>query len=238
MPNTSDYLAEADQFSAHNYHPLPVVLEKGEGVWVWDVDGNKYLDCLAAYSAVNQGHRHPRIVEAAKRQLDKLTLTSRAFHNDMMGPFLRQLCELTGYTKALPMNTGAEAVETAIKAARRWGYRVKGIPQDKAEIIVHTTVVAIHPNATRAEIAAGSKTGGAITASMSLVNASTGDVMVRSVDTKSSDNIWAFNQVSNDDPAVNLIFRSWGNSMRRGILHLQGRSSDPLAQPIKLKEQQ
>ena len=136
MPNTNDYLAEVDQFSAHNYHPLPVVLEKGEGVWVWDVDGNKYLDCLAAYSAVNQGHRHPRIVEAAKRQLDKLTLTSRAFHNDMMGPFLRQLCELTGYTKALPMNTGAEAVETAIKAARRWGYRVKGIPKDKAEIIV------------------------------------------------------------------------------------------------------
>lgn len=136
MPNTNDYLAEADQFSAHNYHPLPVVLEKGEGVWVWDVEGNKYLDCLAAYSAVNQGHRHPRIVEAAKRQLDKLTLTSRAFHNDMMGPFLRQLCELTGYTKALPMNTGAEAVETAIKAARRWGYRVKGIPKDKAEIIV------------------------------------------------------------------------------------------------------
>lgn len=136
MPNTNDYLAEADQFSAHNYHPLPVVLEKGEGVWVWDVDGNKYLDCLAAYSAVNQGHRHPKIVEAAKQQLDRLTLTSRAFHNDMMGPFLRQLCELTGYTKALPMNTGAEAVETAIKAARRWGYRVKGIPQDKAEIIV------------------------------------------------------------------------------------------------------
>ena len=110
--------------------------------------------------------------------------------------------------------------------------------RDKAEIIVHTTVVAIHPNATRAEIAAGSKTGGAITASMSLVNASTGDVMVRSVDTKSSDNIWAFNQVSNDDPAINLIFRSWGNSMRRGILQLQGRSSDPLAQPIKMKEQQ
>ncbi len=136
MPSTNEYLAEADQFSAHNYHPLPVVLERGDGVWVWDVDGNKYLDCLAAYSAVNQGHRHPAIVEAAKKQLDKLTLTSRAFHNDMMGPFLRQLCELTGYTKALPMNTGAEAVETAIKAARRWGYRVKGIPNDKAEIIV------------------------------------------------------------------------------------------------------
>jgi ornithine--oxo-acid transaminase len=136
MPSTKEYLTEADQFSAHNYHPLPVVLERGEGVWVWDVEGNKYLDCLAAYSAVNPGHRHPKIVDAAKRQLDRLTLTSRAFHNDMMGPFLRQLCELTGYTKALPMNTGAEAVETAIKAARRWGYRVKGIPQDKAEIIV------------------------------------------------------------------------------------------------------
>ena len=136
MPNTNEYLAEADRFSAHNYHPLPVVLERGEGVWVWDVDGKKYLDCLAAYSAVNQGHCHPKIVEAAKQQLDRLTLTSRAFHNDMMGPFLRQLCELTGYAKALPMNTGAEAVETAIKAARRWGYRVKGIPRDKAEIIV------------------------------------------------------------------------------------------------------
>lgn len=136
MPSTKEYLAEAEQFSAHNYHPLPVVLERGEGVWVWDVDGKKYLDCLAAYSAVNQGHRHPKIVEAAKQQLDKLTLTSRAFHNDLMGPFLRQLCEMTGYTKALPMNTGAEAVETAVKAARRWGYRIKGIPQDKAEIIV------------------------------------------------------------------------------------------------------
>ena len=136
MPSTLEFLAEADQFSAHNYHPLPVVLERGEGVWVWDVDGKKYLDCLAAYSAVNQGHRHPKIVEAAKQQLDKLTLTSRAFHNDKMGPFLRQLCEMTGYTKALPMNTGAEAVETAVKAARRWGYNVKGIPRDKAEIIV------------------------------------------------------------------------------------------------------
>ena len=136
MTSTQEYLAEAEQFSAHNYHPLPVVLERGEGVWVWDVDGKKYLDCLAAYSAVNQGHRHPRIVEAAKQQLDKLTLTSRAFHNDLMGPFLRQLCEMTGYTKALPMNTGAEAVETAVKAARRWGYRIKGIPKDKAEIVV------------------------------------------------------------------------------------------------------
>jgi hypothetical protein len=110
--------------------------------------------------------------------------------------------------------------------------------RDKAEIVVHTTIVAIHPNATRAQVAAGSKEGGSITASMALVNASTGNVMVRSVDTKSSDDIWAFNQVSNDDPAINLIFRSWGNSMRRGILQLQGRSNDPLAQPINLKEQQ
>jgi len=136
MPSTADYIAEADQYGAHNYHPLPVVLERGEGAWVWDVEGNKYLDCLSAYSAVNQGHRHPAIIQAAKRQLDRLTLTSRAFHNDEMGPFLRELCELTGYQKALPMNTGAEAVETAIKAVRRWGYRVKGIPDDRAEIIV------------------------------------------------------------------------------------------------------
>jgi ornithine--oxo-acid transaminase len=136
MTTTAEYLAEAECFSAHNYHPLPVVLERGEGEWVWDVDGKKYLDCLSAYSAVNQGHRHPAIVAAAKEQLDKLTLTSRAFHNDQMGPFLRQLCELTGYEKALPMNTGAEAVETAIKAVRRWGYQVKAIPDDKAEIIV------------------------------------------------------------------------------------------------------
>jgi ornithine--oxo-acid transaminase len=136
MPSTTDYLAEAERYSAHNYHPLPVVLDRGEGEWVWDVDGNKYLDCLSAYSAVNQGHRHPAIVAAAKKQLDRLTLTSRAFHNDQMGPFLRELCELTKYEKALPMNTGAEAVETAIKAVRRWGYRVKGIPDDQAEIIV------------------------------------------------------------------------------------------------------
>ncbi len=134
--NNTDFLAEVDQYSAHNYHPLPVVLTRGEGAWVWDVEGNKYLDCLAAYSAVNQGHRHPAIVQAAKEQLDRLTLTSRAFHNDQMGPFLHELCELTGYEKALPMNTGAEAVETAIKAVRRWGYQVKGIPADQAEIIV------------------------------------------------------------------------------------------------------
>ncbi len=133
--NTSDYLAEVERYSAHNYHPLPVVLTRGEGAWVWDIEGNKYLDCLAAYSAVNQGHRHPAIVKAAREQLDRLTLTSRAFHNDQMGPFLHELCDLAGYEQALPMNSGAEAVETAIKAARRWGYRVKGIAADQAEII-------------------------------------------------------------------------------------------------------
>jgi ornithine--oxo-acid transaminase len=132
----TDYLAEVDRYSAHNYHPLPIVLERGEGAWVWDVEGKKYLDCLAAYSAVNQGHRHPAIVEAAKAQLDRITLTSRAFHNDQMGPFLHDLCEFAGYERALPMNSGAEAVETAIKAVRRWGYRVKKIPADKAQIIV------------------------------------------------------------------------------------------------------
>jgi ornithine--oxo-acid transaminase len=131
-----DYLSEVDRFSAHNYHPLPIVLERGDGAWVWDVEGKRYLDCLAAYSAVNQGHRHPAIIEAAKAQLDRITLTSRAFHNDQMGPFLRELCELAGYERALPMNSGAEAVETALKAVRRWGYRVKGIPADKARIVV------------------------------------------------------------------------------------------------------
>jgi ornithine--oxo-acid transaminase len=138
MTTTSaiDYLSEVDRYSAHNYHPLPIVLEKGDGAWVWDVEGKRYLDCLAAYSAVNQGHRHPAIVEAAKDQIDRITLTSRAFHNDQMGPFLRELCELSGYQRALPMNSGAEAVETALKAVRRWGYRVKGIPADKARIVV------------------------------------------------------------------------------------------------------
>jgi ornithine--oxo-acid transaminase len=131
-----DYLSEVDRYSAHNYHPLPIVLERGEGAWVWDVEGKKYLDCLAAYSAVNQGHRHPAIIAAAKDQLDRITLTSRAFHNDQMGPFLHELCTLAGYERALPMNAGAEAVETAIKAVRRWGYRVKQIPADKARIIV------------------------------------------------------------------------------------------------------
>jgi ornithine--oxo-acid transaminase len=130
------FLEEAERYSAHNYRPLPVVLERGEGVWVWDVDGKRYLDMLSSYSALNQGHRHPDIVQAAREQLDRITLTSRAFHNDVMGPFLRELCTLLGYEKALPMNTGAEAVETAIKLVRKWGYQVKGVAPDRAEIIV------------------------------------------------------------------------------------------------------
>jgi len=126
---------EAERFSARNYKPLPVVLSRGEGCWVWDVDGNRYLDMLSAYSALNQGHRHPAVLAALREQAEAITLTSRAFHNDRMGPFLRELCEMTGFEKALPMNTGAEAVETAIKAARKWGYTVKGVPEGQAQII-------------------------------------------------------------------------------------------------------
>lgn len=133
---TQAFLEEADRWSAHNYHPLPIVITRGEGVWVWDVEGTRYLDCLSAYSALNQGHRHPRIIATLEEQAGLCTLTSRAFHNDKMGPFLRQLCELLGYDKALPMNTGAEAVETAIKAVRKWGYQIKGVPEGAAEIIV------------------------------------------------------------------------------------------------------
>jgi ornithine--oxo-acid transaminase len=133
---TAQYLEDAERYSAHNYHPLPVVLTRGEGIWVWDVEGRRYLDMLSAYSAVNQGHAHPRIVQALMDQAQRLPLTSRAFHNDRMGPFLKRLCEISGYDKALPMNTGAEAVETAIKAVRKWGYEIKGVPADQAEIIV------------------------------------------------------------------------------------------------------
>lgn len=133
---TQDHLQVAEQYSAHNYKPLPVVLSRGEGVYVWDVEGRRYLDMLSAYSALNQGHRHPRIVAALVEQAGRLTLSSRAFHNDVMGPFLRRLCELTGYEQALPMNTGAEAVETAIKAARKWGWHVKGVADGEQEIIV------------------------------------------------------------------------------------------------------
>jgi len=134
---TSEELIKIDeQYGAHNYHPLPIVIAKGEGVWVWDVEGNKYMDMLSAYSALNQGHRHPRIVKVAHEQLDRLTLTSRAFYNDKLPLFLKKVAEITGMEMVLPMNTGAEAVETALKAARKWGYYVKGVEKDKAEIIV------------------------------------------------------------------------------------------------------
>ncbi len=131
-----EYVGLEDQYGAHNYKPLDVVLSRGKGVWVWDVDGNKYLDCLAAYSAVNQGHCHPKIMQAMMAQAEKLTLTSRAFRNDQLGPFYKELCELTHSHKVLPMNSGAEAVETAIKTVRKWGYTVKGVAENQAEIIV------------------------------------------------------------------------------------------------------
>ncbi|MCD4784144.1 MAG: ornithine--oxo-acid transaminase [Candidatus Eremiobacteraeota bacterium] len=136
MTNTQKIIQETEKYGANNYHPLSVVLVKGEGVWVWDADGRKYMDMLAAYSALNQGHRHPAIIRAMEEQANKITLTSRAFNNDRMGSFLKRLCEIAGFKKALPMNTGAEAVETAIKAARKWGYMVKKVQKDKAEIIV------------------------------------------------------------------------------------------------------
>ncbi|GLZ81633.1 ornithine--oxo-acid transaminase [Actinorhabdospora filicis] len=125
-----------DRFGAHNYHPLPVVLAHGEGAWVTDVEGRRYLDLLSAYSAMNFGHRHPRLIAAAHAQLDRLTLTSRAFHNDRLGRFVADLAALTGMDAVLPMNTGAEAVETGIKAARRWGYTRKGVPDGRARVIV------------------------------------------------------------------------------------------------------
>jgi len=133
---TKDFIEIEEKFGAHNYHPLDVVINKAQGVWVYDVDGKKYLDCLAAYSAVNQGHCHPRILKALKDQAEKVTLTSRAFRNDQLPMLYKELCELTGYETVLPMNSGAEAVETALKAARKWGYKVKGIKNNAAEIIV------------------------------------------------------------------------------------------------------
>jgi ornithine--oxo-acid transaminase len=132
----TDYIATEARFGAQNYEPLPVVLSRGEGVWVWDTDGNRYLDCLSAYSAVNQGHCHPKILAAMMDQAAKLTLTSRAFHNDQLGAFYEEIAALTGSHKVLPMNSGAEAVESAIKAVRKWGYEVKGVPDGQAEIIV------------------------------------------------------------------------------------------------------
>lgn len=136
--DTAAYIALEEQYGAHNYHPLDVVLTRGRGVWVWDVDGNKYLDCLSAYSAVNQGHCHPRIIDALVRQAQRLTLTSRAFRNDQLGLFYKEVCELTNSHMVLPMNSGAEAVESVIKAVRKWGYRCKGVPEGRAEIIGFT----------------------------------------------------------------------------------------------------
>jgi ornithine--oxo-acid transaminase len=136
MQNSQYFIQLEDEYGAHNYHPLDVVIEKGQGVWVYDVDGNRYLDCLSAYSALNQGHNHPKIRQAMVDQLEKLTLTSRAFRNDKLGLFYKKLSDMTGYELTLPMNSGAEAVETAIKAARKWAYVTKGIPRYKAEIIV------------------------------------------------------------------------------------------------------
>ena len=132
----TDLIAIEDKWGAHNYHPLDVVVERAEGVWIYGADGKKYLDCLSAYSALNQGHRHPRILRTLVEQAERVTLTSRAFRNDQLPLFCRELAELCGMEMVLPMNTGAEAVETAIKAARRWGYERKGIPADQAEIIV------------------------------------------------------------------------------------------------------
>jgi ornithine--oxo-acid transaminase len=135
-PRTETHLHLAEHYVAHNYYPLPVVIAEAEGSWVTDVDGNRYLDCLAGYSALNFGHRHPALLQAARDQLERATLTSRAFHNDQLGPFCRDLAALAGMERVLPMNTGAEAVETAIKVARKWGYDLKGLPANEANIIV------------------------------------------------------------------------------------------------------
>lgn len=134
--HTHEYIQLENQFGAQNYKPLDVVLTRGNGIWVWDVEGNKYLDFLSAYSAVNQGHCHPKIMQAMTEQCQKLTLTSRAFRNDQLGYLYKELCELTNSHKVLPMNSGAEAVETVIKAVRKWGYKIKGVPENQAEIIV------------------------------------------------------------------------------------------------------
>jgi len=133
--NTQEYIELEEHYGAHNYHPLDVIITRGEGVWVYDIEGKRYLDCLSAYSALNQGHVHPRILNALLEQAKHLTLTSRAFRNDQLPLFHKELCALTGYEMALPMNSGAEAVETAIKLARKWAYQVKGVPRHHAEII-------------------------------------------------------------------------------------------------------
>jgi ornithine--oxo-acid transaminase len=151
---TDEYITLEDQYNAHNYQPLDVVIERAEGPWVWDVEGKRYLDCLSAYSAVNQGHCHPRIVQAMVDQAQRLALTSRAFRNDQLPLLARELCELIGYEMMLPMNSGTEAVETALKAGRKWGYYVKGVPYGQAEIIACSgnfhgrtiSVISLSPN--------------------------------------------------------------------------------------------
>ncbi|MCP2036070.1 ornithine--oxo-acid transaminase [Planomicrobium sp. HSC-17F08] len=135
MTKTQEIIETTEKYGANNYHPLPIVITEAEGVWVTDPEGNKFMDMLSAYSAVNQGHRHPKIIQALKDQADRVTLTSRAFHNDMLAPWYEMICKISGKEMALPMNTGAEAVETAFKAARRWAYDVKGVEENKAEII-------------------------------------------------------------------------------------------------------
>ena len=136
LTGSAKFIELEERHGAHNYHPLDVVIAKAKGAWVWDVEGKRYMDFLAAYSAVNQGHCHPRLVKVMREQAERVTLTSRAFRNDQLGPFCEELTRLTGFHRVLPMNTGAEAVETAIKAARKWSYTVKGIPADEAEILV------------------------------------------------------------------------------------------------------
>ncbi len=158
--NTQDYIALEEQYGAHNYHPLDVVITQAQGAWVTDVDGKKYLDFLSAYSAVNQGHCHPRILQALVDQAHQVTLTSRAFRNDQLPLLEKELCELTGYEMMLPMNSGAEAVETALKAARKWGYTLKGVPEDQAEIVVcadnfHGRTIAIVGFSTEPQYRAG-----------------------------------------------------------------------------------
>lgn len=134
--NSSGFIKLEDKYSAHNYHPLDIVLAKGHGVWVWDVEGKKYMDFLSGYSALNHGHTHKKIAASIQKQIKKLTLTGRAFRNDQFGPFCKEICEFSGYESFLPMNSGAEAVETALKVARKWGYKKKGIEDNKAEIII------------------------------------------------------------------------------------------------------
>jgi ornithine--oxo-acid transaminase len=161
-PTADQLRAQSAAHSAHNYHPIPVVVADGDGAWVTDVDGRRYLDLLAAYSAINFGHRHPRLVAAAQRQLERVTLVSRAFEHDQFGPFCAELAALAGMEMVLPMNTGAEAVETAIKTARKWGYEVKGVPDGEAVIIVFdgnfhgrtTTIISLSTARTR--LASGS----------------------------------------------------------------------------------